>query len=47
MSHGVSQLKRFIGVILILSGIGFGILSLVFLLHLLESVAKALDKWIH
>ena len=28
-------------------GIGFGILSLVFLLHLLESLAKALGKWIH
>ena len=28
-------------------GIGFGILSLVFLLHLLESFAKALGKWIH
>ena len=31
---------------LFLMGIGFGILALVFLLHLLESLAKALGKWI-
>ena len=31
---------------LFIMGIGFGMLSLVFLLHLLESFAKALGKWI-